>query len=241
MSTKQQRKFVKRNQADEVQQEQEDFLEVDLYDVRSKTERFVEDNWLMLALGALAIVLLVGGIYYYNSVYQPAQVKEANNSMFVAQGFFKENKFREALDGDGSNDGFLQIIDSYGGKAGNLASYYAGICHLNLGEFEDAIDKLSGFSSSDVILSAMAKGAIGDANAELGKLDEAISNYRSAAKTNPNELSSPYYLMKAGVALESQGKHAEALELYKEIKAKYPESAQGRDADKLIVRAQAKS
>lgn len=238
MSTKQQRKFAKRNQVD-VQQD-EDFMEVDLLDVRTKTEKFVEDNIIMLAGAALLVVLLIGAIYYYSSVYLPGQVKQANTEMFVAQNNFKANKFREALDGDGTNLGFIDIIDNYGGKAGNLASYYAGISHLNLGEFDDAISRLSSFSSNDIILSAMAKGALGDAYAENGDIEKGISMYQQAAKINPNELSTPYYLMKAGMALETQGKHAEALELYKQIKKDYPESIQGRDADKLIARAQAK-
>lgn len=252
MSTKQQRRLVKLGQKElesldsevenvegEVNENEIDLLEVK--DVRSAAEKFAEDNWMLIAGAILAVLIFVAGLFWYNNVYKQGQVEAAANDMFIAQGKFENNDFRAALDGDGSNLGFTDIINTYGGKAGNLARYYAGISHLNLGEYEDAIANLSKFSSSDLILSAMAKGALGDAKAETNDLSGAISAYKSAAATNPNALSTPYYLMKAGLALEAEGKAGEALSLYKEIKAKYPESQQGRDADKLIVRAESKS
>lgn len=249
MSLKQQRRVTKLNKkgqevVEQLNEEGEVVEEVDLLEaeeVRRTAESFAEENWKLIAAGILGIILVCAGIFYYTNVHVPNQVKAAANDMYGAQKKFENNEFRVALDGDGSSLGFLEIIDTYGGKASNLAQYYAGISYLNLGEYDNAITHLNNFSSSDVILSAMAKGAKGDALAENGDLDAAISSYKAAAATNPNELSTPYYLMKAGLALESQGKAGEALSLYKEIKAKYPESQQGRDADKLIVRAQAKS
>lgn len=50
--------------------------------------------------------------------------------------------------------------------AGNLANYYAGIAYLNTGKYDEAIASLGKFSSKDIMLSALAKGAIGDAYSE---------------------------------------------------------------------------
>ena len=47
---------------------------------------------------------------------------------------------------------------------------------------------------------------------------------------------SPSYLISAARLLESQKKNSEALEIYKEIKEKYVNSAVSQDIDKYIER-----
>ena len=58
---------------------------------------------------------------------------------------------------------------------------------------------------------------------------------KAAAKADNNTLS-PLFLLQAGEILESQGKNADALELYKEIKQKYINSMQYQLIDKYIER-----
>lgn len=83
----------------------------------------------------------------------------------------------------------------------------------------------------------MSLGALGDAYSELGKMNEAVDYYKKAAYHFENELTTPMFLKKAGMLLESQQKTAEAKRIYEEIKAKYPNTAEGRDMDKYIARA----
>ena len=54
---------------------------------------------------------------------------------------------------------------------------------------------------------------------------------------NGKVINIPSYLIKAGEILESQGKKAEALELYKQVKEKYVNSMQYQTIDKYIERA----
>ncbi len=44
--------------------------------------------------------------------------------------------------------------------------------------------------------------------------------------------------MKAGLTLEAQNKYAEAAKLYERIKSDFPDTSEGREADKYIARAQ---
>jgi tetratricopeptide (TPR) repeat protein len=137
--------------------------------------------------------------------------------------------------------GFLQIIDDYGiTKSANLSHYYAGICYLNLGNFEEAIHHLEKFKSKDQVVSAMATGAIGDAYMEMDDVASAAGQYMKAAEMRDNEFSAPIFLMKAGMANEILGNFDEALDAYETIKYDYPMSNEAREIDKYIAKAKGK-
>ncbi len=205
----------------------------------SRSEQFIEDNQKMITIGILAIVAIVGLYLAYQRWYVAPLEEEAGAQMFVAEQYFERDSFNLALNGDVNYPGFLTIIDEYSStKAGNLANYYAGISYLHLKQFENAINYLSDFDSDDNTLKPISLGAIGDANMELGNLEEAIKYYKKAGNYNDNELVSPLYLLRAGRALESNKQYKEALEIYKKIKEKYRTSAEGRTIDKYIARVE---
>jgi tetratricopeptide (TPR) repeat protein len=203
----------------------------------TRSERFLVENQkpLMIVISAIIVVVLAV-LGYQKFIVQPGEEK-AQNEIFVAQGYFEQDSLYKALHGDGRYAGFLEIIDNYGSTpTGNLARYYAGICYLKLGEFENAIKNLKKYSSGDPLTSAMALGGIGDAYLELGKNEKAISYYTKAAKKE-NELTSPAFLMKAAMTSELVGNYKKALEMYETIRTTYPRSAEGRDIDRYISKA----
>ena len=53
-----------------------------------------------------------------------------------------------------------------------------------------------------------------------------------------NELTTPVYMLKAAAILESMNKYNDALDIYNELKKKFPNSTEGRNIDKYIARAQ---
>ena len=85
------------------------------------------------------------------------------------------------------------------------------------------------------------KVEIGDCQVELNKKEDALTQYEKAAGNNPNNLTSPLFLFKAGMLAEELNKSDKAIELYKKIKADYRSSDQGMDIDKYIARAEAKT
>ena len=103
--------------------------------------------------------------------------------------------------------------------------------------FEDAIKELNDFDTDDIILEPVATAAIGDANMELGKTEEAITFYLKAAKVQENKFTTPIYLMKAGLAYEELNNYANAIKIYEQIKSEYPESNEGREIEKYLVKA----
>lgn len=220
-------------------QEEEEELIVNVEEVYSKAEDFVNKNQVQLLGGVAVIVFIILGYFSYQRFYLGPMELEAQGQMFVAEQYFQKDSFEIALNGDATYLGFLDIIDEYGStKSGNLAHYYAGISHLRLGQYEEAIAQLGKFSSDDVMLSAVALGATGDAYMELDDASQALSFYEKAADSNENEFTTPVYLMKAGLAAEKLGKFDKAVSLYASIRDNYPTSSEGRNADKYLARAQ---
>ncbi len=203
----------------------------------SSTEQFIEDNQKMLSIIALALIIVVGGYWGLKKLYFLPLEQEAENSIYAAQNYFDKDSFNLALNGDGNNLGFLDILDEYSStKPGKLANYYTGVCYLHLGDYEQAIDYLSSFSTDDDLVSATANGAIGDANLELGNKEDAVNFYKKAAEVD-NEVIAPTYLMKLGLLYEEMGSKEEAVKAYSKIKDDYKNSAEARQIDKYITRA----
>ncbi len=203
----------------------------------SKTEQFIEKNQKIILIVVGAIILVVLGYFGFKRLYIAPREKEAQSQMFMAEKYFEMDSVTKALKGDGNYLGFLDIIDQYKfTKSANLSHYYAGICYLKKGEFQNAIDQLDDFSSGDELVAPMAIGAVGDAYMELNNTDKAIDYYLKAADKRKNELTSPMFLMKAGMAYELAGKNALALKTYLRIKTEFARTNEGREIDKYIAR-----
>lgn len=207
----------------------------------TRTEQFLESNQKLIGIVIGSIVIITVGYLGLNKFYLEPRDKDAQDQMFMAQNYFEKDSFNLALNGDGNNLGFLDIIDGFGSTdAGNLSNYYAGISYLHLGQYEEAIEYLKKFDSDDALLGPISLGAQGDAQLELGKTDAALDLYTKAYKMNDNELTTPIYMLKAGELLESTSKSNEALAIYETIKQKFPESNEGRNIDKYIARVKSK-
>jgi tetratricopeptide (TPR) repeat protein len=203
-----------------------------------KGEQFFEKNKNLLFYILLGIIVIVGGFFAYNRwILGPKQI-EAQAQMFYAEQYFEKDSLKLAMNGDGTNPGFIQIVDEYGStKSGNLARYYLGICYLKTGEFQNAIDNLEDFSSDDHIIGPMALGATGDAYLELGNNEKALENYLKAAEKQNNDFTAPMFLMKAGWAYEILGQYDKAIETYEKIQKEHFKSFEARDIEKYIARA----
>lgn len=183
----------------------------------SRTEQFIENNKTVVSVIAGVIVLAIVG-YMFSNYYIQGQNDNAQRDMFQAVYYFEADSLGKALNGDGNNYGFLEIINEYGmTDAANLANYYAGATYLKLGDFENAVRYLSAFSASDYVIQARAYALIGDAQMELGNFSEAASQYEKAAEYNANKQFSPTYLTKAAIANEQAGDLNAAKDNYQTI------------------------
>ncbi|HZV71506.1 MAG TPA: tetratricopeptide repeat protein [Saprospiraceae bacterium] len=215
---------------------------INLATARTRLGMFFEENQKII-LGVIgAIVLVVGGWFVYHNLIMQPKEERAMAQMWMAQVQFEQDSFSTALDNPGGGySGFLKIISDYKGtKAANLSNYYAGISYLNLGNFDAALSFLNDFSPNGIIGPVMKHGALGDVYSELNQMDKAVDNYKKAAEASDNELLTPYYLKKLAMLYETQNDYAKALEIYKRIKSKYPNSNEALSIDKYIARAEAR-
>lgn len=218
-----------------------------LDETASKTEDFVAKNQnIIIGVVAAIAVALVGYLAYEKFVAAPKQ-DEAAAEMFQAQqnfqqateGVASDSLYKLSLKGSEGKFGFVDIADKYSGTdAGNLANYYAGIAYLNTGKFTEAIEYLGKFKSEDIVLSALAKGAIGDAYSQNKNPKEALDYYIKAAETNKNDFTTPRFLMKAGKIALELGNKEDALKYFNDIKDNYDASPEAASVDVLIGLAQ---
>jgi TolA-binding protein len=212
-------------------------LIVDLEETVSKTEQYIEENKNSLTIIVSVIVGIIAIYFGYTNMYLAPMEQEAKENMWKAEQYFEADSFNLALNGDGNQFGFLQIIDNYGASSsGNLANYYAGVSYLKLGQYQTAIDYLSSFDGSDKIVGPVATGAIGDAYMELGNTSDALNQYKAAANQSDNNFTSPMFLMKAGFAAEQLGQKDDAIAMYKKIQKNYPASTESRNIEKYLAR-----
>jgi predicted negative regulator of RcsB-dependent stress response len=199
----------------------------------TKTEAFFEKNKKALIGCVVAVIVIIAGIILCNTYYLKPRAEKASTELAKSQELFDQQQYEKAL------PGFQKVADEYGSTdAGNLAQLYIGICQANLGKWQEAVNALESFSGQDdQMISPAAEGALGNAYANLNQLDKAVEHLKKAAKMADNNTLSPIYLIQAGEILESQGKKAEALELYQQVKEKYVNSMQYQSIDKYIERA----
>jgi len=223
--------------AKKVNKTEEQFAQIE--ETLSRTEQYIEDNQnkLMKIVGAIiAVIALYIG---YQNFYIAPMEEQAQAEMYMAEIYFEKDSFQLAINGDGQYFGFLDIYDDYSSsKTGQLAAYYAGISYLNLGEYDNAIEYLSDFSSDDVIFSSLALGGIGDAYMELGDSENALDYYEDAADNDDNKFTTPRYLMKQTLVHEINKDYDAAIELYNRIKKDYKTSREAQNIEKYISRAE---
>jgi tetratricopeptide (TPR) repeat protein len=213
----------------------------------SKTEAFVakNQNFIIGIVGAVALIT-IGYLAYQKFIAEPKQL-EAANEMFVAQqnfqratdGVASDSLYKLSLNGSEGKFGFIKIADEYSGTdAANLANYYAVMAYLNTAKYTEAIEYLSKFKSEDVVLGALAKGAIGDAYAQNKQPEEALDNYLKAVAANNNDFTTPRFLLKAGKTALELGKKKDALKYFTDIKDNFDASPEAASVDVLIGLAQ---
>jgi tetratricopeptide (TPR) repeat protein len=205
----------------------------------SSSEQFLEKNQKIIVTVLLIVIVLVGAFLAYHYLYKVPHNEKAHVAIFKGERYFQNGNDSLAIFGNGNDYiGFESIIDRYKGtKTADLAHAYAGISYSRMGNNEKALEHLKKFKGGDLLITPSVTGAIGDVYMNMGRTDEAISNFLKAAKEADNEMLSPIYYKKAGEAYLGKADYDKAIEVFTRIKETYLNSPESREADKFIQQA----
>jgi tetratricopeptide (TPR) repeat protein len=168
--------------------------------------RFTAAAVVALILTALAAVTFTQIQVWKNTITLSDHAVKVTEGNYVAH-----NALASALDQKGDLTGArdhieksLQIKPDYAG-----AHYNLGLLMLRQREFANAQEQFN-LALQTSQLDPMIWNGLGLAQASLGRIDEAISNYRHALGLNPNFADA---FMDLGAAFSALGKYAEAIEM----------------------------
>jgi TolA-binding protein len=198
-----------------------------------------------------AIILLAGAWFAYKIFYKEPNEQKASELIFPAEKIFgkmtssnfTKDSINLVLKGDKAQGitGILDIIKKYGGtKTGNRANYIAGACYLNQSDFANAIKYLKDFDGNGANqIASKANILLGHAYAEQKKTDDALSAYKKAASVAANDESmAGEALFVAAAYADATGKSKDAIELFTQLKDKYPSNTRvtGGEVEKYLAK-----
>lgn len=212
-------------------------LQEETIEAISKSETYIRNNRNTIIIVIVALIAIIAGVLAYQHLHAKPRQQKAKEAMYKAEHYFGVDSFALALNGNGADvQGFLDIISDYKGTtSANLAHAYAGISYYHLGQYDQAIEHLNKFKSKDIMVAPSVYGLIGDSYVDMGETAKGIKYFEDAAKQADNDVLSPIYLIKAGIAYEALGDKDKARTSYQTILDKYYRSPSVTEATKLLT------
>jgi tetratricopeptide (TPR) repeat protein len=218
---------------------QDDIL-VNVDELYSKSEQFVDKNRKQLTMGlggVAAVILLVIG---YTSLVVAPKNMAAEEAAFMAEHYFAKDSADLAMLGDGLNAGLEEILTDHSGTpAAARAAFELGIMHRDAARFEDAVEAFNQAGFSDDVFGPLVDANIGDCLVELGDLEGAESHFASAASAAASGLAakalSPMCSYKRALVLLELGDEDKARKVLKDLAEDFPNSTYAANATGLAA------
>lgn len=187
-------------------------------------------RYVTIGVGVLVIAIL-GYLLYRQFVYKPANEK-SKNSYWEGLNYAAKDSTALAID-------YLESeVKKYDGKiGGEVAQFVLARQLMSNKDFKGAIKNLEGVDVEDTYVSIMTIGLHADCLSEMKKYEEAANMYLEAADMVENELTTPMYLMKAGLCAEEIKNFPKAAEFYQRLVDDYPNYSGQNQIDKFLARA----
>ncbi|MDG1332669.1 MAG: tetratricopeptide repeat protein [Crocinitomicaceae bacterium] len=187
-------------------------------------------RYVTIGVGVLVIAIL-GYLLYRQFVWKPANEK-SKNSYWEGLNYAAKDSTAMAID-------YLESeVKKYDGKVGGeVAQFVLARQLMTNKDFKGAIKHLEGVDVEDTYVSIMAVGLHADCLSDMKKYEDAANKYLEAADMIENELTTPMYLMKAGLCAEEIKNFPKAAEVYQRIVDDYPAYSGQNKIEALLARA----
>ena len=200
---------------------------INVDEVYTKTEKFVDKNRKLLTLvlgGAVLIILSFMG--YRLLVLLPAE-KKAEEATFQAEDYFAIGSLDSAQYGDGVSAGLEEIMKDYSGTyAASRAAFQVGVINRNARKFEEAIQAFDKVDLDDDVIGPMSLAGMGDCYSDLKDYAHAAEYFLKAADAADAGLAgkvlSPSYHYKRAITLIELGRTKEAKDVLSHIVSEHP-------------------
>lgn len=192
----------------------------------------------------IGILVIVLALMAFNRFYLQKKNQEASAQITQPIQWFVQGdtaSLKLALEGDGENDGFLDIASNYKiTRTANTANYYAGLTYLKLGQKDEALEYLKKFKKKEDVLWYACQAVIGDIYDDNGDEAKAISQYEKAAKSK-DPFFTPITLFKLAQMYERKGDWNKALDTYNKIEKDFYNEYNRMSVAQYAERAKAKA
>ena len=182
---------------------------------------FLQRNWISVALGIVAVVVVIGGSAGWIK-HQRAKQNAAWELLADANVAEREGKT------DRAERLYEQVVEQFGRtKAGLVAYTSLGDLQFGEGRFDEAIEayqKVLDRVGGDPLMAFAAYSGIGACLEEQGKYEEAAIHYRSYAETHSDSPFAPEALSDAARCFVQAGRIVEARTALEQIVRAYPKS-----------------
>jgi hypothetical protein len=148
-----------------------------------------------------------------------------------------EEKFKRAAAGF---DGVARQWPSL--PAGRQARYYAALCRIELGDFDNArtaLVDLSARRDESPLEATLARMSLADLDQRSGQVDKAVDAYRQMADDSALPLPRDYALMRLASTLDGARRAQEAGASYRRLVEEFPQSVYAPEARRRMEQLQA--
>ena len=196
-------------------------------DIRSRIKE--RQRMLVIGLAVFLVVLISVGAFF---IYNKSQGDKAAGLQREAYGlFYNENAAQPAIEGENYKKALALFRESYNLKKKADVLLYIAYCQYELGSYDDTVKTLKDLNGkfTDPRIVPLSYYKMAEAYLKKGDNTNALAALNTLAGL-PDGIYRDMALMESGKILASQGKTAEAKEKYKELIAKYPNSALASEA-----------
>jgi len=215
---------------------------VDVQQVYTNTEMFLEKNRKALTIGIGAVALVFAGFFSYQHFIKMPKDVEAANSVFMADLWSEMDSLEWAVNGKDEHEGYEALAAKYDGTiVGKRAHFWCGVYYRDKkADFATALEhfKKADFDDNSVGIQAIA--AVGDMYIQQGNVEEGANwldkAVKRASSSESKDFSVPFYGLKAAKAFLELGNNTKAKVILENVVDNYDKKGQEYgEAAKLLA------